>query len=202
MKKQKSKRKTFITFIAVISILQSCSVMNLSYNTAKLQEGYSYEEIELHGSNYMKAKPINWDLSVGYVNIYKPGLDYYNLTAEQQDNHSYNPEDLSDQNYSALKLGITPTYYFSKSRFQPFIGCGFNAAFFSPRQTAQEGNTTSYAVDSYLFMVPDAGLRLFLSKKFGIHAKAGYSFGKINNPAISISSASGLLYSFGLTLTF
>jgi hypothetical protein len=191
------KSVIFISIIVAFAV-QSCSVLNVSYSSSKLQDRYSISEVEIHGSSYMKNNHLNWGVSMGYAAITKEGLDYNNNSE-----WSPNPNlDLYDKTYSGLKLGISPIYYFSEGRFQPFLGCGFNALLFGLRKTGQEGETTSYDLDSYLYMAPNAGIRLFFARRFGVHAKVGYNFGKMNHPQISLESASGLFYSIGYTVTF
>jgi hypothetical protein len=184
-----------ISMIATF-ILPSCSVWNSTTNRTMLQDNFSYIETELHGSDHMEGKPFSWDISLGYAEIQKPGLDISD-DDYKWDPGIYNP-DLYDQNYSGLKFGLTPTWYFSKDRFQPFLGCGFNAVFFMPRETGED----TIALDSYFYVLPNAGIRIFFTRRFGIHAKVGYSIGKINHPGISLEKASGLSYAYGLTLTF
>ena len=187
-------KKAVFALLATLLILSSCSVWNISCNRANLKNGYKYHEWELHGSNYMKNIPFNMDVALGYGGIIKEELRHGPGTR--------NPE--SEKSHSGdygLKLGITPTYYFSDSRFQPFAAWGFNALFFEPRETKRTSSSVSYAIDTWLYMTPNAGARLFFSPKFGVHAKAGYSFGKVNHPDIPVKFTSGLIYSFGLTLT-
>jgi hypothetical protein len=192
-----------ITLIALViaTLLQSCSVWNLSSNTAKLQDNLTFHELELHGGGYMKDTRLGWDVSLGYAGIVKPGFDDSAFSDDYQWMPDYIPA-LFESEYSGLKLGITPMYYFSDSRFQPFLGCGFNALLFGARETGVENGTTSYAVDSYLYMVPHAGIRFFITRKLGVHANVGYSIGRISHPELSLKTASGLSYSYGLTLTF
>ena len=189
--------KKLITVILVVFILPSCKVWNLSYNGSKLKDNYNFSTWEVHGGGEMKSVPIGWDFSAGYGGLRREGV---NIT-EDFDLHHPNSHDFGEE-YTGLKLGITPSYYFSRGRFQPFIGCGFNILAFKPRETKKEGTKTYYAIDNYMYIVPHIGMRTFFSQRFGMFAKAGYNIGSVNNPAITINKTSGFYYSLGLTLTF
>jgi hypothetical protein len=184
----KKNKHVLLASIIVGFMMQSCSVMRLSYNSAVLTDDISYRSWELHGSSYIKKTPLKCDLSVGYGGI---------LRSSDWDSGSFSDADEAfDQDDSkglldegGLLMGVTPVYYLSSARLQPFVACNLTALL-----------TGSSQSNYYLSTTPSAGLRFFFSNKFAISGSYGYQWGKLDF-GNGNKNVSGTSLSLGLTLT-
>jgi hypothetical protein len=185
------KKKPFIFFVLAPLLFQSCSIWNLSYNHANLSKNMTYSSVELQTSAYMKNVPLSCGFNVGYGTINSEVVFDWFFEDGVQLKGTF--ED------SGLTWGLTPVYYFSSSRLQPFIACNFNSLWISEKK---EEDKTSISA-AYLSLTPNVGLRFFLSPKFAINGNYGYQFGKTKFDGIDIpKKTSGFNTSLGITLTF
>ena len=191
-------KRTAITFlISAVLLLPSCTVWKLSYNGAQLHDDYALSIWEISGGGYMKKVPLDVDLSVGFGGIIREGADFTSdFDPRNPETHDFGEE------YRGVKVGLSSSYYFSRGRFQPFLGCGLNGIMFDLGDKSKKDDGKNKISEYYLYAVPHVGARMFFSRKFGIQAKAGYYFGKMHHSEIDFQSASGLHYSLGLTITF
>jgi hypothetical protein len=185
--------KETVAGLFIVLAMQSCGVYNLSYNGANVSGDMTYTSIELQGSNYMKAYPVDIGVSIGYVNLLRNRYSYYG-------------EDLIPfvgNGISGYSLGLVPVCYFSSGRIQPFLACNFNMILFPSEKNISEDNPDEATIPLGFSMTPNAGVRLFLARKFAFTGSLGYYTGKPGLEQAAIpKKISGMMYSMGLTLTF
>lgn len=188
------KQLVFI-FLLTILFLPSCSVWNLNYSQAGLSNDFIYNSIEMQTNAYMKKIPLTCGINIGYASLYSDESEY-----SYYDN-PYDEREYDAIEESGLSFGLTPTYYITSSRLQPYIASRFNSLWTSAN-IEKEDNKTSFS-PTYLSITPQVGLRYFFSRRFAINGSYGYQWGKTNLDGYKIpKKINGTNISFGLTLTF
>jgi hypothetical protein len=149
-----SSRGGFIvlSLIASLFLLDSCMVASLTGRHAVLSEGSSYTSAEYKVSiPFTRRSPweVYGSLGVGVANLDNTVIANYNL-------------------------GAGLDYFFSRKRFQPSLGLDFNAI---GRPDDKNKVKDLHDGDRYFNVMPNLGMRFYLSNRFSLNAGLGYQLG-------------------------
>jgi len=170
----------FIILMPIILILNACQIISVSGRRTILPNQSSYTSVTYQCSWPVAVQSpveLHYAFGVGSANLDNIG---------------------SFLNYN---FGGGVDYFFSRNRFQPYLGVGVNNLGYTDKKN--EENKLNY---NYFNVTPNLGMRFFLSNRFALNASLGYQVGwgksKFNNEVDTKKMFTGIAPSVGISYVF
>jgi len=181
----------FFVILFIMITLQSCGLMALRGNYAPLTHNATYQSVDLELASSFERFNLEAYLGAGKVDIAKSDLDY---TSQEKE----------DAGKISFSVGAGATYYFTTTRFQPFMALEFHDIPWGigSKNEDQSSDEIKKGINGYYFTIePKAGARFYISNKIALNGTLGYQMGnlKINDQKNKLS---GFMPSIGLVFIF